>query len=126
MAVELDGRLQANDVNDEHMNVLITGGKENDRAVLQDVIFNALEGAGFRNLAFMPTSAGDMPSTEVKSMLDAIQEENPDFFNMQISIESARRAGEERGAPPEAWERALKVPHGGVEMIVDGKITMRF
>jgi hypothetical protein len=129
--LELDSRLQANDVDERHMNVLITGGKEGDRNVVQDVIFNALEGAGFRNLAYMPNSGGEMPSAEVKTLLDAIKEENPGFFNTHISIESAERAGYEVVDVPneEAWDRITthSSPDRKIKMEVGNNgITIRF
>ena len=129
--IELNRRLQANDVDEQHMNVLVTGGNENGRAVVQDVIFNALEGAGFRNLVYMPNSIDDRPSAEVKTLLDAITEENPEFFNTHISIESARHAGYDVVPVPntEAWDRITthSSPNSKIKMeIDDGALTIRF
>lgn len=116
MDLKVNASLEALNVHDNQMNVLITGGKDDDRAVVQDVIFNALEGAGFRNLSYEPNGYSTEPPMEVKSVLDAIKEQNPDFFNMPISIEGARRVYdtdgglvmEPRDFPPpnaEAWDR---------------------
>lgn len=93
MDLKINDSLNALDVHDSRMDVLITGGKDTERALVQDVIFNALEGAGFRNLLYMPNAYGhETPSMEVKTLLDAMKESNPDIFDREIVIEQAWRA----------------------------------
>lgn len=135
-------------VHDNRMCVTISGGKDDDRAVLQDVIFNALEGAGFRSLDYAANAYSNTPAPEVKSMLDAMKESNPGFFDMDITVETVDRiydtnnglikypdeveAYQSMPDPEEtraAWERAQRTaanePLKTVE-IIGGNVVIRF
>jgi hypothetical protein len=142
MNLKVNSDLEALNVNDNQMSVLVTGGKEDDRAVIQDVIFNALEGAGFRGLSYEANAYSAEPPMEVKSILDALKEQNPAFFDMPITIESARRVYDTdqgnvtnpRDFPKDvpnndAWDRVTTytAPGSKIKMeLADGALVIRF
>lgn len=84
------------------MSVVITGGSSDDRLAVKSVIFNALEGAKFREVDYIkeevtpeplgphqaPTVVVSEPVQHVESLLDAMVEMNPLLFYTSITLES--------------------------------------
>lgn len=141
MNLKVNEDLEALNVHDKRMNVLVTGGKEDDRALIQDVIFNALEGAGFRGLYYEANAYSAEPPMEVKSILDAMKEQNPAFFDMPITIETAKRVYDTEGGTiteacdfpeevpnNEAWQRVTRDSSGKRVTVHfgDAEVAIRF
>lgn len=81
------------------MAVTVTGGSPEDRLAVKSVIYNALEGARFREVEYIkedvPYSFGDVvglinePVEHAESLLGMCAEFNPLLFHTSIVVESA-------------------------------------
>jgi hypothetical protein len=116
------------DVGEDQMSVVITGGHWKARSVAKEVVFGALEGAGFAHVDYIPDHKEQMPSMNVTSLLEECRILNPELFDTHITVETAEKLFEPDGVNQLAWEHAQQGPSNGeVKSIeIDGKLLIRF
>lgn len=93
------------DVGEDAMSVVITGGTDRARWVAKEVVFGALEGAGFKHVDYIPDHKEQMPSENVTTLLQECEALNPEIFETAITVESARIAYEPDIPNEAAWNR---------------------
>lgn len=129
MALKLNPCLSGTfEVDDSNLNLLITGGTTDTRALVQDIVFNALEGAGFRNLDYVVGGLAEEPTPDVQSLLDAMKDQNPHLFETRISIENHPRAWEVNSVVqlhPSDVQTSQITKLSGVEMEIEGKVRIK-
>jgi len=113
------------DVDESAMSVVITGGTGQARAILKEVIFGAIEGAGFQNVDYIPDHREQMPCENVTTLLEECKALNPEIFETQITVEAARLLYEPEIPNQEAWDKITQAPRAdGTRMIeIQGGIT---
>ena len=116
------------DDGEDHMSVIITGGHWKARVVAKEVVFGALEGAGFAHVDYIPDHKEQMPSENVTTLLEECRILNPELFDTTITVETANTLYEPDAPNLAAWEKAQITPsHGEAKSIeFDGKLIIRF
>jgi hypothetical protein len=123
------------------MSVVVTGGDAETRLAVKNVIFNALEGAKFRELNYIPEDIpyqlGDdamelsEPVEDSRSLLEMCAQANPLFFFTDITIESAPTLlVPDNPVNAQAWDRITthSSPGSKIKMEVgkDGGLVIHF